>query len=358
MPPRTSAAPAPSESDPRYRAIVSRDRAWDGAFVFGVTSTGIYCRPSCPSRRPRADRVRFFGAPDAARLAGFRACKRCAPDDGATVDAATDGVVRALLQLEASDAHVSLDALADVAGVSRAHFQRQFVKLVGCSPQEWQMARRAERLRAELASGSSVSTAAFDAGFDSLPSAYKAADQHLGITPGALRKGAPGERLFYTVVPSALGLVLVAMSQRGVCRVVIGDDRESLVRQFAQEMHAATLVADDPIIEETAAHIVRVASGKALAHALPLDLRGTAFQQRVWKELTKIPRGETVTYAELARRIGAPGAVRAVGTACGANPVAMVVPCHRVLRADGGIGGYRWGVERKEQLLKSERDAQ
>lgn len=342
-------------SDPRYQAIVARDRTWDGAFVFGVTSTGIYCRPSCPSRRARADRVRFFSEAADAQRAGFRACKRCAPDTSRPLaDDLHAGVTRALAQLDGSDEPTSLDALAMTAGMSRAHFQRQFVRLVGCSPHEWQTARRTERLRSALAQGASVSNAAFGAGFESLPSAYTAANQHLRMKPGALRKGAPGERLFYTVVPSALGLVLVAMSQRGVCRVILGDDRELLVRQFAQEMHAATLVADDPMVEETAASIVAVASGKALAHPLPLDLRGTAFQQRVWKELTRIPHGETVTYGELARRIGAPGATRAVGTACGANPVAMVVPCHRVLRGDGALGGYRWGVERKEQLLKAE----
>lgn len=342
-------------TDPRYQAVLSRDRAWDGAFVFGVTSTGIYCRPSCPSRRPRADRVRFFGEPGAAREAGFRACKRCAPDGAGAADATAAGVVRALSHLEGDERGASLEQLADIAGLSRAHFQRAFTRLVGCSPHEWRTAQRAERLRVSLAGGQSVSAAAFDAGFDSLPSAYAAAEQHLGITPGALKRGAPGETVFYTVVESTLGKTLVAMTARGVCRVILGDDAGTLEAQLRSEMHAATLVADDPMVRDVAAAVVQAASGAALAVPLPLDLRGTAFQQRVWRELTRIPRGETVTYGELARRVGAPGAVRAVGTACGANPVAVVVPCHRVLRSDGGLGGYRWGVERKERLLESER---
>lgn len=355
----------PARDDPRFQAIAARDRRWDGAFVFGVTSTGIYCRPSCPSRRPRADRVRFFGEPDQARAAGFRACKRCGPDAAAAPDATSAGVVRALARLDADgvrsagDTNVgllSLDELADIAGLSRAHFQRAFVRLVGCSPHEWQAATRAERLRTALQRGDAVTTAAFDAGFESLPRAYAAADAHFGLTPGALRRGAPAETVFYTVQPCALGSVLVAMTTRGVHRVILGDDASALVEQLRGELHAASLVADDPAVREVASAIVSAASGAVSTSPLPLDLRGTAFQQRVWKELTKIPRGETITYGELAKRIGAPGAVRAVGTACGANPAALVVPCHRVVRGDGSMGGYRWGVERKERLLESEKE--
>jgi AraC family transcriptional regulator of adaptative response/methylated-DNA-[protein]-cysteine methyltransferase len=347
--------PAAPHDDPRYQAVLSRDRSWDGAFVFGVTSTRIYCRPSCPSRRPRADRVRFFENPERARQDGFRGCKRCRPDD-APVDDTTSTVVRALVRLDDAGETVPLALLAKSAGMSRAHFQRAFSRLVGCSPHEWQAARRAGRLRTALTSGAPVATAAFDAGFESLPGAYAAAHRHLGISPGALRRGAPGETVFYTVVPCALGQTLVAMTGRGVCRVILGDDAAALVGQLQAELHAATLVADDRAVRETAVAVVAAASGAALPHELPLDLRGTAFQQRVWKELTRIPRGETVTYAELARRIGAPGATRAVGTACGANPVAVLVPCHRVLRGDGALGGYRWGVERKATLLASERE--
>ena len=341
-------------ADPRYQAVLSRDRAWDGAFVFAVTSTRIYCRPSCPSRRPRADRVRFFTDAPSARAAGFRACKRCGPDEPASQDPTVAAITRVLSTLNATEESVPLDTLAARAGLSRAHFQRAFTRIVGCSPHEWQSARRAERLRAALTSGAAVTTAAFDAGFDSLPSAYAVADRHLGVTPGALRRGAPGETVFYTVASCALGEVLVAMTSRGVCRVILGDDRDALVKQVQGELHAATLVADDPAVRDVAAAVVQAASGAAVANPLPLDLRGTAFQQRVWKELTKIPRGETITYGELAARIGSPGAVRAVGTACGANPAAVVVPCHRVLRGDGALGGYRWGIERKAKLLECE----
>ena len=344
-----------SREDPRFHAVLSRDRMWDGAFVYGVTSTRIYCRPSCPSRRPRADRVRFFADPAGARDAGFRACKRCGPDHAAAQDTGMAAVVRALVQLDTADTAVPLGVLAASAGMSRAHFQRAFTRIVGCSPHEWQTAQRAERLRAALASGAPVTNAAFDAGFDSLPGAYAAADQHLGMPPGALRRGAAGETVFYTVASCALGHVLVAMTSRGVCRVILGDDAAALVSGLRTELHAATLVADDPAVREVAAAVVAAASGAALQRALPLDLRGTAFQRRVWKELTRIPRGETITYGELARRVGAPGATRAVGTACGANPAAVVVPCHRVLRGDGALGGYRWGTERKAKLIASER---
>ena len=339
--------------DPRWRAVLDRDRQWDGAFVFAVSSTRIYCRPSCPSRRPRADRVAFYADAGSARADGYRACKRCRPD-AAVADASTAAVVRALAQLAAHEEPMSLDELATTSGMSRAHLQRQFTRLVGCSPREWQTAQRVERLRSALQAGEPVSRAAFAAGFESLPSAYTAATQHLGMAPGAYRRGAKGETVFFTVVPCALGVALVAMTARGVCRVILGDDAAALESTLREELHAATLVRDDAAVREVAQAVVQAASGAALAAPLPLDLRGTAFQQRVWRELTRIPRGETITYAELARRIGSPGAVRAVGSACGANPTALLVPCHRVLRSDGDLGGYRWGLERKATLLKRE----
>ncbi len=346
-----------SAPDPRWRAVLDRDRTWDGAFVFAVSSTRIYCRPSCPSRRPRVDRVAFYPDSTSARSAGYRACKRCTPD-AVTPDASTAAVVRALTHLDAHEGPIALDELATISGLSRSHLQRQFTRLVGCSPQEWQVARRAERLRLALRTHASVSQAAFDAGFDSLPRAYAAAEQHLGMAPGAYRRGAAGETVFYTVVPCVLGQALVAITSRGVCRVILGDDATGLEAMLREELHAATLVADDAAVREVAQAVVAAASGAALATPLPLDLRGTAFQQRVWRELTRIPRGETITYAELARRIGSPGAVRAVGSACGANPTAVIVPCHRVLRSDGALGGYRWGLERKAILLKRESRAE
>lgn len=351
--PSTTASTADTAHDPRWRAVLDRDRAWDGAFVYAVSSTNIFCRPSCPSRRPRVDRVAFYVDATSARAAGYRACKRCAPESAAA-DASTAAVVRALTHLDTHDGPIALEELATVSGLSRAHLQRQFTRLVGCSPQEWQIGRRSERLRAELRSGGSVSRAAFDAGFDSLPRAYAASEQHLGMSPGAYRRGARGETVYFTVVACALGQALVAMTARGVCRVILGDDADVLTSMLQEELHAATLIVDDVAVREVAHAIVLAASGAALATTLPLDLRGTAFQQRVWRELTRIPRGETITYAELARRVGSPGAVRAVGSACGANPAAVVVPCHRVLRSDGALGGYRWGLERKAALLASE----
>lgn len=342
--------------DPRWRAVIERDRQWDGRFVYAVTSTKIFCRASCPSRRPRPDRVRFYVTVDDARAAGFRACKRCLPESVAVSGADAMHaplVVRALTLLE--DDAMTVTALASALDVSRAHLQRVFLRLVGCTPAEWQRAQRSERLRSALASGESVSSAAFDAGFESLPSAYTAASTHLGMSPGALRRGAAGETVFFTIVPCALGFVLVAMTSRGVHRVVLGDDPIVLESTLRDALPAAEIVRDDAALGDISASVVALASGAALSHALPLDLRGTAFQQRVWRELQRIPRGETITYAELAARIGSPKAVRAVGTACGANPVAMVVPCHRVVRADGSLGGYAWGLERKECLLRDER---
>ena len=340
--------------DPRWRAIEARDKRWDGAFVFAVSSTRIYCRPSCPSRRPRADRVAFYADGTAAVAAGYRACKRCKPDV-IVADATSVAVIRALAFLDAREDAVMLDELAEQVGVSRSHLQRAFTALVGCSPHEWQVARRAERLRLALRDGDDVSRAALDAGFESLPSAYSAATKHLGMTPGAYRRGAAGEMIYFTVVACTLGHALVAMTSRGVCRVILGDDPTALRAMLQEEMFAATLIADDAAVREVAQAVVDAASGVAMSTPLPLDLRGTAFQQRVWRELTRIPRGETITYAELARRVGSPGAVRAVGSACGANPAAVVVPCHRVLRSDGALGGYRWGLERKAKLLEAER---
>ncbi len=341
--------------DPRWRAVIERDRQWDGRFVYAVTSTKIFCRPSCPARSPLPDRVRFYETADDARAAGFRACKRCAPDsvpaDGGDPMHASL-IARALGLL--AEGTMTVAELAAALAVSRAHLQRTFFRVVGCTPADWQRARRSERLRAALATGASVSSAAFDAGFESLPSAYTAASAHLGMSPGALRRGAPGETVFYTIVPCALGLVLVAMTSHGVHRVVLGDDPLALEASLRAALPAAEIVRDDAMLGEISARVVALASGAALSVALPLDLRGTAFQQRVWRELQRIPRGATITYAELAARIGSPKAVRAVGTACGANPVAMVVPCHRVVRGDGSLGGYAWGLERKVRLLRVE----
>ena len=266
-------------------------------------------------------------------------------------------VARAISLLE--NEHLTAPQLASALHVSRAHLLRVFTRLVGCTPAEWQRAQRSERLRTALTARQSVSRAAFDAGFDSLPSAYTAASAHLGMSPGALRRGAAGETVFYSIVPCALGFVLVAMTSRGVHRVILGDDPLALDDTLRASLPAADIVRDDAALGEISAQVVALATGAALSPALsqslPLDLRGTAFQQRVWRELQRIPRGETITYAELAVRIGSPKAVRAVGTACGANPVAMVVPCHRVVRADGSLGGYAWGLERKACLLREER---
>ena len=365
-------AQIPTADGARWRATLARDRRHDGAFVFAVTSTRIYCRPSCPSRRPRVDRVRFYETVQQAAADGFRACKRCDPDRGARNTDAE--LVETAMRLLLGQDRFTLPTLAHTLGTSRTQLLRAFTRIVGCTPAAWQRGERATRLRASLVEGVGVSAASFDAGFPSLPAAYAAAASHLGMTPGLLKRGAPGVTVFYTIVPCVLGQMLMAMTTRGICRVVLDDSRDLLEALVRREFHAATLVHDDALLREVAAAGVARAAGvangpdggtdggpansAASTEGVPLDLTGTAFQQRVWRELQRIPRGETITYGEVAERIGSPGAVRAVGTACGANLVALLVPCHRVVRGDGGLGGYRWGVERKARLLAGEREGE
>jgi AraC family transcriptional regulator, regulatory protein of adaptative response / methylated-DNA-[protein]-cysteine methyltransferase len=342
------------EDDPRWRAVLARDVAWDGAFVFAVATTRIYCRPSCPARRARIDRVRFHDSAAAAASAGFRACRRCSPDAVAAVSEPLRLVSRMLALLDADD-QLTLDALAAQAGVSRGHAQRTFSSVMGASPHVYALRRRTERMRDALRNGTSVSTAAYDAGFGSLPRAYAAASSHLGMSPAAYRNGATGVAIRYRIVPCALGMALVAMTARGVARIVLGDDPVALEQGLREEFPLATLGTMDDAMSAAVNAVVAAAAGEAISTRVPIDAQGTAFQQRVWRALMRIPRGGTMTYAELARRVESPQAVRAVGSACGANPVALLVPCHRVVRSDGGLGGYRWGVERKERLLGSEK---
>jgi AraC family transcriptional regulator of adaptative response/methylated-DNA-[protein]-cysteine methyltransferase len=341
-------------ADPRWLAVESRDARWDGAFVFAVTSTRIYCRPSCPSRRARADRVRLFDNAADARGAGFRACKRCHPDAAQVVNETQRLVSRAVDVLH-RDESITLDRLAGAVGVSRAHLQRTFAEAIGASPLEYVTARKAERMRRELLRGETVTRAAFGAGFASLPRAYAASARHLGMAPGSFRSGALGVDVRYRVTECALGVALVAMTERGVCRVILGNDAAVLERELRTEYPKATLSEMDEAMAQSIDAVVAVAAGKATRPAVPVDLHGTAFQQLVWRTLMRIPAGETLSYTTVAREVGSPNAVRAVGSACGANPVALLVPCHRVVRNDGGLGGYRWGLDRKQRLLDAER---
>lgn len=347
--------PALAPDDRRWTAVLARDREADGRFVYAVTSTGVFCRPSCPSRRPRRERVRFFDSAAAAERAGFRACRRCAPAGARPVSPAARAVARAAAFLRAHAADtVPLARLAAYVGLSASHLQRAFTAHTGVSPREFQAACRAERFRRALRDGRDVTTATYDAGYGS-PS--RVADQKptgRGLTPSAYRTGARGAEIAYAVVPSVLGRLLVAGTARGVCAVKLGPSEAPLVAALAAEFPGATLQARGLPAAWARAIAAAVASRPATTPDVPLDIQGTAFQWRVWRALAAIPAGETRTYAQVAAAIGRPRAVRAVAGACAANPVALVVPCHRVVPAAGGPGGYRWGAERKAALLARE----
>ncbi|MGH9219860.1 MAG: bifunctional DNA-binding transcriptional regulator/O6-methylguanine-DNA methyltransferase Ada [Vicinamibacterales bacterium] len=341
--------------DLRWKALAARDRAADGTFVYGVTSTGVYCRPSCPSRRPRADRVRFFDTTHEARQAGFRACKRCRPDTVGLAQPGVDAVRRVSAYLAThADESVTLAHLARVASMSPHHLQRRFKALVGLSPREYQAAVRADRLRASLRGGRDVTSAIYEAGYGSPSRVYEASPTGKGMTPSAYRRHGAGMRIGYSIVPSAIGRVLVAATEHGVCSVKIGDSDASLVRDLRQEYSAAEVSANAAPRPEWVKAIADHLRGHRSSLDLPIDVTATAFQWKVWRALQQIPSGETRAYAEVARSIGKPKAARAVARACATNPVALVVPCHRVVPSAGGTGGYRWGADRKKKLLAAE----
>jgi AraC family transcriptional regulator of adaptative response/methylated-DNA-[protein]-cysteine methyltransferase len=357
---RASAAaslPSGSRVDERraWRAVTARDRAYDGAFVFAVRTTGIFCRPSCPARRPRRENVLFFSTSDDAAKNGFRPCKRCRPR--APRGPAETLVVRARALLDRAMASgdlggTTLDALARELDVSPFHLQRSFKRAHGVSPRAYVDAARAARFASAARSGKRVLDAAHDAGYGSSRAVYEGATRALGMTPKALRENGEGERVAYTLARTPWGRMLVAASARGVVRVALGDRDDDLVRDLERDLSRATLLRDDLGLRALVRRVVRAAEGAS--GDVPLDLRGTALQLRVWDALRKVPRGTTTTYGELARAVGAPRAVRAVARACGANPVALVVPCHRVVAKDGALTGYRWGLARKRKLLEAE----
>ncbi len=338
-----------------WRAVVDRDALYDDRFVYGVTSTGVFCRPSCPSRRPRRDRVRYFADPAAATQAGFRACKRCRPQDGPAAEP-SPLVSRALARLEAgADRPLPLAELAAALGCSPYHLQRTFKRAVGISPREYQDALRRRRFTERLRAGDTVSRATYEAGYGSSSRVYGRRDVRAGLTPASYRRRAFGKRIRYALVGVPMGRLLVAFTDEGVCAVALGDDDATLERLLRADFSAAELSRAPARDHEWVAGVASLARGAAPAHGVPLDVQGTAFQWKVWKALQRIPRGETRSYADVARDIGAPAAVRAVASACARNPVALVVPCHRVVRSTGELGGYRWGTERKAQLLERER---
>jgi AraC family transcriptional regulator, regulatory protein of adaptative response / methylated-DNA-[protein]-cysteine methyltransferase len=340
----------------RWEAVLSRDRQHDGRFVFGVRTTGIYCRPSCPARRPRRENVRFFPLPEAAEQAGFRACRRCRPRDVGRVDAAAALVRRAcaLLQEDRGEPW-ALAELATELGVSGRHLHRMFKDRLGVSPRQYAEALRMGSLRSRLRKGDPVTQALYEAGFGSSSRLYDGVHARLGMTPGTYRRGGRGQQIRYTVAPCALGHVLLAQTERGIAAVRLGDGAAALERDLREEYTSAAITRDDAGLAERLQGVLALVAGHTPQVDLPLDVRATAFQQRVWRELQAIPPGETRTYGEVARRLGRPEAARAVARACASNPVALLVPCHRVVPAGGSTGGYRWGAARKEALLQGER---
>jgi AraC family transcriptional regulator of adaptative response/methylated-DNA-[protein]-cysteine methyltransferase len=344
---------APSTSDWRWTAVLDRDTAADGRFVYAVASTRIYCRPTCPSRRPHRRHVRFFPDPAAAETAGYRACRRCRPSEGEP-----DAVRRVREAQRYLDQHldetVTLDRLGREVGLSPWHLQRTFKRLIGTTPRAYAGARRMERMKTRLKRGDSVTRATYEAGYSSPSRVYDGSRAHLGMTPGAYRQGGLGVRIRFTTIPTALGHVLVAATDRGLCSVTLGDDGRVLEAALRREYPAATIERRGDELDGWAGAVLARLAGDE-AERVPLDLGGTAFQQRVWEALQRIPRGSTRTYAEIARELGQPAAARAVAGACASNRLALVIPCHRVVRGDGGLGGYRWGVERKRELLARER---
>jgi AraC family transcriptional regulator, regulatory protein of adaptative response / methylated-DNA-[protein]-cysteine methyltransferase len=338
--------------DLRWQTVQTRRR--DGGFVFAVRTTGIYCRPGCPARIPARRNVLAFSAPAQARAAGFRPCKRCAPDD-TSPDSATVRLIERAAALLAGEEPLSLGAAASEVGLSRFHFQRLFRRVVGVTPGEYARAHRERRLLTYLRESDSVTDAVYAAGFGSTSRVY--GDASLGMTPGSIRAGGRGERLTFAIAASPLGRILVATSDRGVCAIELGDDDDAVLAALHGHFPQADLRRDDDALQTALEQVVALAHDPSTPVDLALDVRGTAFQRKVWNALRAVRPGEPVTYAALARAIGSPRAAQAVGAACGANRLALAIPCHRVVREDGDLAGYRWGIERKRALLAAERDA-
>lgn len=343
-----------TRDDPRWAAVMARDKTRDGSFVYSVASTGVYCRPSCPSRLANPKNVRFHASPAAAEQAGFRPCKRCRPGAPSNDEIRAVRVAEACRIIEAAEEPPSLAELARDAGVSPYHFHRQFKAVTGVTPKAYAAGRRAARLRDELARGGGVTRAIYDAGYNSSSRFYEQSDAILGMTPSDYRAGGARAEIRFAIGESSLGAILVAASAKGVCAISLGDDPEALARELQDQFPQARLIGDDPEFGGLVARVVGLIEAPALGADLPLDVRGAAFQQRVWQALRDIPAGSTASYSEIARRIGQPKAARAVAQACANNLLAVAIPCHRVVRTDGALSGYRWGVERKRALLQRE----
>jgi AraC family transcriptional regulator of adaptative response/methylated-DNA-[protein]-cysteine methyltransferase len=348
--------PAPLDDDARWQAVRDRDRGGDGRFVFAVRSTGIYCRPSCPARRPHRANVRFFATAAEAERGGFRPCRRCRPGDAAAPEAEVVRQVCRYIEEHPYD-QVTLAALGAHVGLSPSHLQRLFKAVMGITPRQYAEARRLDRFKAELKEGDAVSGALYGAGYRSSSQLYTQAPARLGMTPTTYRKGGIGMNITYTTIDSPLGWLLVAGTERGLCAVRFGASTTALERTLQHEFPAATIRRDDAALRPWVDAVARYVDGRQPGLDLPLDVQATAFQSRVYEALRAIPYGSTRSYSQVARAIGQPAAARAVAQACAGNPVALIIPCHRVVRDDGDLGGYRWGVERKRSLLEREAQA-
>jgi AraC family transcriptional regulator of adaptative response/methylated-DNA-[protein]-cysteine methyltransferase len=339
----------------RWSALCARNPDADGSFIYGVSTTGVYCRPSCPARRPRRENVTFYPGALEAEAAGFRPCKRCRPGDQPLAERQAALVAKVCRMIEDAFETPSLDELAAGAGISPFHLHRLFKRFTGLTPRAYGAAKKAERIKRELERGREVTHAIYAAGYGSSSRFYEHARSRLGMAPTSYKAGGKHEQIRFAVGECSLGHVLVAATDKGICEVRLGDDPQRLVEELQDRFSGADLVGGDAEFEQAVQIVVsHIESPREGASALPLDVRGTAFQQRVWEALSQIPPGSTASYAEIAASIGQPSATRAVAQACGANRIAVLIPCHRVIRTDGSEGGYRWGIERKRALLARE----
>jgi AraC family transcriptional regulator of adaptative response/methylated-DNA-[protein]-cysteine methyltransferase len=354
---RASAA-LDAAADPRWASVVARDPAADGQFVYAVKTTGVYCRPSSTSRIPNPENVEFFPSAKAAEAAGYRPSKRAATDRTTVAQHHASLVAEACRQIEEAEVAPTLDALAADVGMSSYHFHRVFKEATGLTPKAYATAFRAQRVREQLAKGArSITSVIYDTGFGSNGRFYEVSDRLLGMKPKEYRAGGANAEIHFAVGHCSYGDIVVAKSRRGVCAILLGNDPEQLVRDLQDQFPNAELIGNDPAFEDLVARVVAFVEAPSLGLGLPLDIRGTAFQERVWRALRAIRPGETASYAEIAKRIGHPNAVRAVAQACAQNHLAVAIPCHRVVRSDGELSGYRWGIERKRELLERERNA-
>lgn len=346
-----------TQNDPRWASVLARDVTADRKFYYSVKTTGVYCRPSCAARLARPENVQFHDTCEAAENAGFRACKRCKPTGSTSAQQNAIKVAKVCRLIERSEESLSVAKLAKYAEMSIFHLHRTFKTVTGLTPNDYASAHRANRMRTTLAKSQSVTDAIYDAGFNSNSRFYETSNEVLGMTPTSFRDGGANTDIYFAIGECSLGSILVARSERGVCAVLIGDDPILLAQDLQDQFSKANLIGDESGYDDLVAKVVGLIEKPGVGLDLPLDIRGTAFQQRVWKALQQIPVGSTASYIDIARQIGMPKAVRAVAQACGANLLAVAIPCHRVVRNDGSLSGYRWGVERKRTLLDREAHA-